>query len=201
MGFQMKWPSYEAFLKDLTKHRIHYHDWIAGRTRTTLDLWREVEAGESVLSLKKGIRTIRTVVLEVYCIAPDKHRYRLYEASTQYGNGRPRVRRHQTGVSEHLKQGETANEKAVLRALREELSINRFLSCTWLRKEPFSHRGVYNSGLRYKGFETRNMLHFFEVELYPEDFKPEYIEVQGDRITTFAWCREEETAVTKRPPS
>ena len=169
----------------LKNHGVPVERFGTSTFKTIEHLVREIEAGESVLSEQDGrlLRSTSILYITVECWIGDQS-FRLREDRQIFTDGRLRRRPFLHGsVAEKLKAGESPDQKAVIRALQEELGIDRVRSA-----QQAGITVLEEDSPSYPGLRARFTNHLWRVTLHPEDFQPEgYTEVQPDKTTYFVW--------------
>lgn len=155
-------------------------------------LWKEIQAGETVLELKGGVphRKISVVSICCYHNTSQGQRLRLIEEKQVLKSGEER-RRAQPFVAEKVKPGETA-QAAALRGLKEELDVSG-PEIAVSSIEPNPENGLKRSALEdsksFPGLMTFYDRHYFQTEIPEKNYRPEgYIEKNPEGTTTyFVW--------------
>jgi hypothetical protein len=170
-------------LDDLLKeHSVDTTIWGTGKTRTLVDLFLEIAAGETVLTIEEGrlTRTLHVVGINVTC-----GEYRLKEDRQELTDGRVRHRELSVSCAEKIIGGEDPKAAAV-RCLKEELQIDVHPS-ELIAKVSHTTDNLSNS---YPGLYTIYYRNPFEYEMKPELFKEEgYQEFQDNKTTFFVWTK------------
>ncbi len=179
--------------RNLMRANVPLCEWGQGQCKTMLHLIEEINAGESVMRLQmspSGIlrmyRYTRVILLKIFYHDPASLRkFRLVQKESGTAGNEYWEREHDASVSEKLKRNEAPDEKAVNRAIFEELNINDAkhyiiaeakLLIEWKTKS-------------YRGIITQSEVFPYTVLLTPEQYKAEgYIETQPDgTVTHFIW--------------
>jgi hypothetical protein len=170
----------------LHEHNVPTDAWGTGRAKTLKHLLGELMSGEARLE-SDGTGRLRRILelvgVDVFYQAPDGTLHRLKEDRQVFTDGR--IRRRDTlptSLSEKMHPGENP-EKAVSRALEEELRIK-------------AQAGVHAAGLRvedqssesFPGLQTTYHIRDFVALLPTTAYVPDgYFEVQPDKTTYFVW--------------
>jgi hypothetical protein len=161
--------------------------WGLGKAKTVEHLLKEVEDGESVLSVSENgelVRTVSSVWLDVFAVDRDGGRWYLREDRQVFNDEERRERRRElsTSLGEKMMPGEDV-EEAVYRALEEELKITDV--------EQFTYKGNVQTtrpSNSYPGLISIHDVHEVRVELGAGSFDPNgYKEEQEDKTTYFVW--------------
>lgn len=155
-------------------------------------LWKEIQAGETVMELKDGLlrRKISVVSICCYHSTSQGQRLRLIEERQVLKSGEER-RRGQPFVAEKVKPGETA-QAAALRGLKEELEVSG-PEIVVTPIEPNSDNGLKKSAQEdsrsFPGLTTFYERLYFQTEIPEKHYRPEgYIEKTPEGTTTyFVW--------------
>lgn len=172
----------ESFLRT---NNIPLGEWGKGDAKTVDDLLKEVQASESVLSLRgtKVIREVTSLLLDIY-YKEGSDVWRLVEEKQVFADGRTRVRSGSISMGEKMTADENS-EAAIHRGLEEELGISGLQSVI---ERPMVREELPST--TYPGIVSRHTRHRYDVVLQTKDFKPEgYIEVQPTKSTYFVWKR------------
>lgn len=174
------------FITLLIRHNVPVNSWGKGGTKNLADLLREIEKGETTLSVRDGelIRETSVLFITVRCSPPGSPPLRLKEDRQVFRDGRVREREHPYGASlgEKLRAGEKPDAEAVERALEEELGVTSFGILRW--DEP---RIREQDSPSYPGLRARFTEYHCEVELR-RAYRPEgYVEAQLAKTTYFVW--------------
>lgn len=158
--------------------------WGMGEAKSLQDLYEELSSGETELSrLENGklYRRVRVCGLEVFYVEGD-NLLRLKEKYQMFKDGRRRERNLPCSLAEKVVAGESFLEAAG-RGLKEELGLI-------IDPNRLSYQGVNiesRESKSYPGLNTRYVFAVFELFLNPNDYKPEYVEDDGKKITYFGW--------------
>ncbi len=162
-----------------------------GKAKTLENLLEEVTTGETVLEEQGGklVRTISVLGVNVYYEAPDGKRYRLIEEKQVFNKGsRERARKLEVSLGEKLLPGESPDEVAVSRAIREELKINDGYIIT---KDPSFEKKETRLSESYPGLESIYKVYRFVVQLADPAYNPNgYKEEGSEKTTYFKWIEE-----------
>lgn len=194
--------SLDDLVRCLETHSIDREKWGSGEhctSKSVLDLWEEVQRGESTLQSSIGelVRTTRVVRIHVTIAPPypawwhGTPRY-LFNTAIQYTDRGTRVER-STLVTEKLMQGEEVLH-AVHRALHEELDLegadNRGYTITNVETTPHTEDRV--STRSYPGIHTIYEL-FDATVVFENDWWRQRAEAEsvctseGNRIHEWEW--------------
>ena len=179
----------EEILSLLKKYSMPYEQWGQGETKDIEYLFREIEAGETVLIEEKGelIRNVFGVGVDVY-YENKEGRLKLMETHQEFSDGRIRKRPQlESSLAEKIKAGEEP-EKAAARALEEELGLKikpeeiQFIQIDENIRDPQS----------YPGLKSKYIIHRFKISLPPDLFRPEgYTEDREDLKSYWQWEKQE----------
>lgn len=179
----------ESELKSLLESKgVSTEEWGKCQAKTLQHLFKEIEAGETVLDVKTDGQLLRhTAFLAIEVLYRDKtecKRYKLIEERQVFTDGRERRRENWWSVAEKLKAGEVDILEATRRALKEELGVDgEFRS--WSQIET---RVEKTDSPSYPGLKAQFTTFHLIISLNDCQFKPEgYIEVQKDKTTYFTW--------------
>lgn len=159
---------------------------VRGGAKTIGHLLNEIQIGETLLTVRDGalLRLVRVLFIDVACETGGIWQ-RLHEDRQEFVDGRLRRRNLTTSLGEKIGQGENSNELSVIRALREELGIERYVVARAVKTE--ESEGTIGS---FPGLHSHLTGYYWQVEIFPEDFcQNGYIEVQSDKSTFFVWKR------------
>ncbi|MDE2001428.1 MAG: NUDIX domain-containing protein [Patescibacteria group bacterium] len=170
----------------LVAHHIPFETWGTGGAKTLKHLLHELESGEAVLKVQRGIltRIAEGATLKVF-YRSGSDLYCLREDRQVFVDGRVKQRTlmGDMSIGEKMRPGETA-EAAAIRALEEELGITERLP---LIARPDLVKGPSPS-ISFPGIMTIYLMHAFEVYLPDRWYKPEgYVEHQEDKTNYFLW--------------
>jgi hypothetical protein len=174
-----------ALRNRLEQAGISTAEWGRGEAKTLANLAQELRTGDSALVEDNNtlVRTVSVVDADVFYEAPDGL-YKLIEQKQVFVDGRERVRKKESSVSEKMLPGDDPT-KEMDRGLREELGITGELN---MRYEGES--GTTKLSPSYPGLTSRYVNYKFTVFLSDEQFKADgYIEVQPEKSTHFIWKR------------
>ena len=157
-----------------------YAQWGVGKAKSSEDLWAELQAGETQLTVC-GKRHVRVVTGWIRRSAEDQRI--LLELSQQLGDGRTRSRKRPMG--EKI-QGEETPLKTLYRGLQEELQLTA-TEIEFLKSDPYHHVEERTSN-SYPGLRSIYDLYRYEVlcrTLPDHDFT--VVESCGSRSATWGW--------------
>lgn len=169
----------------LSSTEIDTSSWGKGEARTLEDFVRELEQGESVLSVNSKGELLRTV--SIACVDITYKDLKLIEERQVFEDGRVRIRGLSATVTEKILPGETP-EKAALRGLDEELGIKN----TDTFESIDTKESLRMESPSYPGVKSRYIVHHFEATIDPNEYQPEgYIERNTEEGLTafFKWKR------------
>ena len=174
-----------ALRQRLERVGIDVSSWGRGQAKTLEHLQKEIDSGETVLTVGKENELLRKVVVggaDVCYVSPEGKRYRLKEEKQGFKDGRERRRDLGQAVFEKMKPDEDPKE-AMTRGIREELGVEGEIILT----EVGTVEQLLSSP-SYPGLQSQYIRHKFEILLKDEQFKPEgYVEEQSDKSTYFVW--------------
>ena len=179
----------DAFLKILVDAKLPLDTYGEGPAKTVHHLFKEVQEGESMMSVDaKGnvTREVSVLWVDVFCSLSNGDLYRLTEDRQVFKDGRKdNVKRRtlSTSLGEKLKPGEDPAE-AVERAIAEELGIEDGLETVhFVGTEDAEHTPDTYPGLKsfYHNFK-------YAAVISETAFNPEgYIEDQSDKTNYYVW--------------
>ena len=168
----------------LNLHSIPYvEQWGQGRAKNIAHLLDEIEEGECTLVVGLGgklTRVLNVVLMRIYyedTVLVEHERY--------FKDGRDISRSLDGSLAEKMTQGETCRE-AALRALSEELAI--YLQP--LEHDFLVHTNTYRKLLEsvsFPGLLTERIVRVVDFTMPEKYVHEKYLEVQDDKVTTFAW--------------
>lgn len=171
-------------LKDyLLKFNIPLGEWGKGYAKTLNHLLDEIKSKECVLK-EEGVlvREIEFVMCQIFYYS-EGTTLKLVEEKQVFLDGRTRVRKKESSVSEKMKIGEDPKE-SLIRGIEEELGI-------FLEEDQIEElKGIdeEEESDSFPGLMTRYKGHSFNCFLNKSQFNPEgYIETQKDKKTYFIW--------------
>ncbi len=174
----------ESLKQHLSSFGINLNLWGKGKAKTVEHLFAEVKSGEAVLEERESelIRKTTVCKAEVFHTDAEGGHWHLKEEKQVFKDGRERVRKLNSSVSEKIK----ANEDplaSIKRGIVEELDLQGDLSVNQGETDEEEEESP-----SYPGLKTVYVLHKFTVELAADQFKPEgYQEDQKDKTTYFVW--------------
>ena len=164
---------------------INTANWGTGTAKTTAHLHKEIQEGETILSLTpdgKITRSVRVAWVDVLYFDEQGSIYHLVEDRQEYRDGRMRKRQLDSSLGEKLKRDEDPGTGA-LRALDEELGIQSFKALHAISCDKTTH--IPDS---YPGLLTDYDTYTYVAILDESSFKPEgYVEVQADKTNYYTW--------------
>ena len=173
-------PTIETLKILLERFGINPHNFNQGKTLD--DLWREIEAGESVIRMNVTLEVSVAKAVIRYTPTQGPVLY-LHEAYERFTNGQGRERKLGFSMAEKFKTGEMPFD-AIVRGIEEELGIKvpqDHLHFSWIdvdAKDSTSYPGLQAS---YKSF-------WYTARLTDEQFKPDgYREETERKLTVFEW--------------
>lgn len=154
-------------------------------TKTVADLAREIEAGESVVTLSHQgdvERIVHVVGIDVLYHHPDGRILILEETQQIKSTGEVLVRQLDTSIGEKRAATEDPTV-AALRGLQEELGISEPESLYFA-----GYHEVQRASTSYPGVISSQRMHTYAAVIGNADYNPEgYEEHQSDKTTYFAW--------------
>jgi len=175
----LQFESHEE-LDNWLKQLPEYSEWGVGKAKSSLDLWAELQAGETLLT-HNGVRRVRVVTGWIRRSAGDERI--LLELSQELSDGRKRSRKRPMG--EKI-QGTETPLHTLYRGLREELRLEA--KAVLLLKDEPQYRLEERSSNSYPGLTSIYDLYQYDVlckELPEEDFT--IVEPCGSRSATWGW--------------
>lgn len=169
----------------LNEHHIDTTLWGQGGMKTVGHLLKEIEEGDSVLTVDGSgnlLRHTSVTTAQVYYENEVHEKMHLVEDRQVFTDGRERKREMKESVAEKMKADEDP-EKAIARGISEELGISGAFSV-----EKLNSTEETMESKSYPGLTAQFIRHNFQILLQKEQFKPEgYTEVQKDKTTYFVW--------------
>jgi hypothetical protein len=169
----------------LTAASIPLHEWAQGSAKTLAHLLKEVNEGESQLSIGSNgemRRQVTVVGMDVLHTDAQGNVYILREDRQEFADGRTRQRNLLNSLGEKMQTGEDP-VAAAERALLEELGIREVTGLYHLGDEETTH-----SPSSYPGLQSHYKTHGFAAVIPAESFVADgYIEEQADKTNYYVW--------------
>lgn len=169
----------------LRKHGVSTETWGTGSAKTLGHLVSEVIEGETTLVEDEAgnlVRVVSILYVNVLFAAPNRT-LRLREDRQVFADGRERRRTLEGSLAEKLKAGEEADDRAVSRALQEELGTSRVLKIA-----DCGITLVEQDSPSFPGLRMRATHRHFDAMLHDASYRAEgYVERQHDKSTYFVW--------------
>lgn len=155
--------------------------WGKGQSKTIDHLFIEIVKGESVLSLDNNYKEVESLSIVV-----TYDNLKLIEDYQIFNDGRTRSRKMNASVAEKIDKNDKDLVQAVIRGIKEELSID-------VRENQIVEIGSVNvvrNSMSYPGILSKMKLHKFSIDLDLDQYNPNgYVEIQDDKKTYFKWVK------------
>jgi hypothetical protein len=168
----------------LLKFGIPLGEWGIGYAKTIDHLLSEIKSGECLIT-EKGkniIREIEFVMAEIF-YEDGERIFKLVEDRQVFSDGRTRVRKKESSISEKMIIGEDPLE-SLIRGAKEELGI--YLEKNQIEKKEKEEK--FEISKSFPGLTTKYNGHRFICFLNKDQYNSEgYLEIQKDKKTYFVW--------------
>lgn len=148
-----QFASIDALERWLKEHKISYEGWGHNSSKSLLNLWQELEAGEVQLTDNPPLRVVDVVQLIIR-----QNDTILVEAEQEFFNGQRRYRNQPP--SEKIKPGETI-QKGAYRCLQEELGLTA--ERVVLQMESLKQHQTNTNSISYPGLPSQYNFHLLEA--------------------------------------
>lgn len=185
--------SHDDLVAVLGQHGISTEAWGKDGKRTTDDLYREIQEGESALYLDGDVlrKFGRSIKMDVFYDDPEGNRYKLVEFA-QYDPRTNTLKQRGTRytLGEKIKGLDEDPDTAAKRGLAEELKIHTTLGMWATGNTVWDPTDDYD----YPGLTIVNDTSYYAAELRREDYSPQGYVEEGRKTTYFVWQRIEAPA-------
>lgn len=184
-GFIKNEGKLEKLKQRLQKGNVDISKWGIGRAKKLTDLQKEIEEGESVLTVEgeKLIRKVQTTSINVFYHPPSSKKYLLKREKQKSVDGRGVKKYLSWSVAGIVKTPKTPEEET-LRILQEKLKIKNEIYLQRTNKITKNITKPYESQ-DYPGLQSEYTNYKFNTTLAGDQFKKEdYTDEQG---THFVW--------------
>lgn len=164
---------------------ISFEFWGKSGYKSIKDLHREIQQGESILSVDESgniTRQVSGVRAFIYYTSEEGEQFILQEEKQIFSDGTEKKRPFHSSLGEKSIRGESL-EETLLRGIKEELGISSLLTFEQEKTETLQHESRSYPGLFSVFYNT-----IFSVHLTKEQFSPEgYVEEEKNVTTYFVW--------------
>ena len=172
-------------LHQLINSGINVSLWGIGKSKSVENLQKELDSGETVLSLDKNgglLREVTGIGVDVFFSSKNSQKLILKEDRQIFPDGSIRYRHMNTSISEKMKINENPHT-AALRGLKEELGIDSSVELL--------PNGIYkeeHTSSTYPGLNSHYTKYKFIANISPEQYRSSgYHEVDDGITTYFVW--------------